>query len=148
VRSVRHEILSASVVLAIPAALLLAFPYPALGFRASVERTVSPTVSYVRLSDVAEKAALAVAKTSWQADASAARRNRRRLRLGELPEEDRNTPLGLAIRQEVTASVPSIDYEPSAWRPSVAAASPERLESPVCTPSPPAFSREELLEVK
>ena len=149
-RSVRQEALAVAVVMATPAALLAVFPYGVFGFKAVAPRTSSrPSAAFVNLTAEEEAEALRAAKTSWQAEGTADRGMRAYLPLGELPEDVRKGPiLGDGAMFGSCAAAAPVEYGKPAWSPSQAADAPEKIKAVEEPPRPPAFSKEELLEIK
>ena len=147
-RTLRHECLSACLVLSIPTAICLCFPYEALQFKGRAATSdLTASAAFVILSPEAEAAALIAAKTAWQSELSTDSRMRMGLPLGELAEdrdlhslEVKTTPL------EPEPNVP-LSYRASAWAPSQKAAEAVRISPDAGASDKPAFPREELLRL-
>lgn len=145
-RSVRQELVSLALLLAIPVALAIGFPYASIGFRAKPETAASvPHCAFVELSEKQERAALVAARSAWQVDARGVRGMRLELSGGELPP----TPMArvLPTRTADAADRRLPGYVPNLLPPSVGAVAPVRLSASEEEPTMPAFSREELLQI-
>ena len=66
-RPLRNEVYSLAGVLALPLALLLAFPYCGIGYRSAADRPApAPGCAYVTLTEEAERAAVEATRASWR----------------------------------------------------------------------------------
>lgn len=144
-RSLRHEALTLLELATVPAAVAFAFPYEAVGFRASRQADVAGcTCAFVTLNEKEERSALAAARTSWQVDAKGVRALRTDLSTGELPP----SPVYPIIpeRQYSFHAWADAPYSPNALPPSVAAPPPRAIAPDDDAPAKPklAFPREEL----
>ena len=96
------EIYRLGLVFSVPAMLLAAFPYRAIGFKAAPAKArPAPGCRIVELTEAEEREALARARTSWATDAS----DLRKIRL-DLVDSDMTDP-GIGEL---------VDYTPPKWR--------------------------------
>ena len=94
------EIYRLALVFSVPAVLLAAFPYRAIGFKATPPTHVqAPGCRIVELSEAEERAALARARTSWATDAS----DLRKLRLDLIDSDMTDPGLGELAPYEPTS---------------------------------------------
>ena len=145
-RSVRHEVVSLTLLLSIPVSIAFVFPYSSLGFRPSPAPAASvPHCAFVELSEKQEHAALVAARSAWRVDARGVKGMRLELSGGELPP----TPMVRVLPTRVadSAGLRSTGYAPELLPPSVGAASPRQLPAIEEEPVTPVFSREELLQI-
>ncbi|MCR5753105.1 MAG: hypothetical protein K6G91_14220 [Kiritimatiellae bacterium] len=148
-RSLRHELFSTCAVLALPTAILLAFPRSAIEFKGMEAPSPGPaSVAFVALSEDERAALLGAARTAWQTDAPIGQRMRTRLPLGELPEESEGPLLDVGLARRRPEGPEPVSYRPSPWCPSLRAPPPVRVEGKAEEKAPPAFSREDLLSIK
>ena len=148
-RSLRHELFSTTVVLALPVAIVLAFPRSAINFRANGMPLATPApVAFVTLSEEESAAFLGSARTAWQADASTGQRMRMRLPLGELPDETVGPLLDVGLATRHRDELEPVAYRPPPWRPSLAAPPPVRIGPVAEDKTPLPFPRDELLSIK
>ena len=148
-RSLRHELFSTSVVLALPAAIVFAFPRSAIEFKANAAPPARPAqVAFVTLSEDESASILGSARTAWQADASTGRRMSIRLPLGELPEESEGPLIDVGLATRRAEEPEPVAYRPPPWRPSFAAPPPARIAAGSEEKVSPPFSRDELLSIK
>lgn len=145
-KSLRSELVRTLVVLSAPLGSLAVFPYAAVGFKANSERRDGmPYVAFVCLTAEEEDAAMRTAKSAWQMEADASRREQAWLPLGELPEEAPGPILPqTGLRTPVVW--PHLPYPAPAWKPTAAAPAPVRI-APEPQPERPAFPRKDLLEI-
>lgn len=144
-----REFTSAILVFALMGVISLAFPFSAIKFRPSPQRTPSSaSAAFVRLTDAERANALKAAKTAWQTDESEKQGVRLRLPLGELPEAEQDTLFHTCelLPERVTCDLITSRLPP--WEPSQKAGAPVRLAAEEDGPKQPAFSREELLKLK
>lgn len=140
---IRHEILSFSLVVSLPVAMALVFPYEAIGFKA--RGTASPGIAYaafVTLSAEEESVAMKAARASWRVSASDVRAAE--LQIEELPERPVSAVLGFGDRSPL-APVKALSYELPPYVPSSAAPAPRKLPLRSGPGNVPAFSKKELL---
>ena len=144
-----RELRTVSVVAALTAGVVAAFPLSALDFKARpVAASREASAAFVSLSADEETMALKAARSAWQSEASATQRMRVRLPLGELPEEEAVAPLDLSAEQSfVRVRLPQTDYPLPAAVPSMAAEPPQRLAPEPEVPAAPPFSRNDLLDL-
>ena len=140
------EIYRLALVFSVPAVLLAAFPYRAIGFKATPSKHVqTPGCRIVELSEAEERAALARARTSWATDAS----DLRKLRLDLIDSDMTDPGLGeLAPYEPTPIALPAQGFKPLLLPPSVAARMPPALEREEPPPPAPAFEKDELLQLK
>lgn len=143
-RSVRSELLSAAVVLSAPAAIVAAFPYAALGFRAAQPPARPAMAAMVRLTPEAERAAERAARATWQLRGESLP-GRPELLAPELPESPLRSVLSVRERSRPPAP-PDLDCGLRPFAPSRKAPPPEAVGS-APAPEPAAFPREELLKL-
>ena len=142
------EVSRLALVASVPAALMLAFPFRAIGFRADEIPSTSASghCRFVELSAEEEARALAMARASWSTDADELRRVRLEMLESDLPEIE----LGELIdwRFESAADAP-ISFTPDLFPASRGAPAARKLEAESAPEavSTPAFSREELLKL-
>lgn len=144
-RSLRHEALTLLELATVPAAVAFAFPYEAVGFRASRPADAARcTCSFVTLNEKEERSALAAARTSWQVDAKGVRSLRTDLSTGDLPP----SPVYPIISERPYSFHAWSDapYAPNALPPSVAAPPPRAIAPDDDAPAKTklAFPREEM----
>lgn len=142
---IRHEILSFSLVVSLPVAMAVVFPYEAIGFKpraSSVSRTAH--AAFVTLDEDEEAAAMKAARASWRVSASDVRAAE--IQIEELPERPISAVLGFGDRSSAPAVKPVVFKMPP-YTPSAAAA-PMPKTAPGRDPvKNPAFSRKELLSL-
>jgi len=146
-RSIGRELLSVLIVLVMPFALVLSFPFDAIGFVASPHRVRKPAfASFVTLTDAEHSAAMRAAKTSWQGDSRGVRRMRVNLSVGVLPEDASmgSLDVGLCPRRGFLAP---LDFTPGTDPVSVAAPPVHRLQTAPETRVRLPFSKSELLKI-
>ena len=149
-RSLASEALSAAAALSLPAAILAVFPYGAAEFKASPRSrpSVAEPAAFVELTPAEEAAALKAAKASWQAASSAEPGMSPHLGLGDLPDKSPGGPiLGDAAFPAAGARAEPFEYGAPSWRPSAAAGPPRKIAAAPAEPAPPAFSKEDLLNL-
>ena len=147
-KDLRRELKSAILVLGITVAIGFAFPFSAIGFHPQPSRpSPSASAAFVVLTAEERIAALKAAKTAWQSEAPEKLGPRLRLPLGELPEEEQDTLIrACELLPDPVACEPVASRLPP-WEPSRQAARPARLQPEADLPPPPAFSRDELLDL-
>lgn len=146
-RSVRSELLGLSVIAAMPVAIMLVFPYSAVGFKARTPPPHAASVAFVELDESAEAEALNSARTLWRMESSASRRLRARLPLAGLPDDEPGIKLQLPVVDSSTAPQGPA-YRAGAWCPSTAVRRLVQLPASPVKPRTPAFPRSEMLELK
>ena len=147
-RSLRHELVSAALVMSLPLALCLAFPFEAIGFRATPAATATrASFAFVTLSEEEEQAALQAAKTSWQFNVPAGQRMRMRLPLGGLPDEQVGLRLDVMSEGLTQSPTAPLGYPAPPWEPSARAKEPVKIQRAPSSDATPAFTREELLKL-
>lgn len=147
-RSWRSETATLAMIMALPAAIWLAMPYDALDFRAKRPTEAAPFAAWVTVSEPVEHEAVRVAKSILpHGDGVIGGRLRANLRMVELPVyEDR-------FSDAVEVSCPRLpplpeDFQFGAFQPGMGAVAPVRIEPLKPLPVAPAFSREELLQIR
>ena len=147
-KSVRSELASALVVMAVAVAVALIFPRDALVFRATPSASDrSASAAFVRLTAAEESRAIRKAKTSWQEGADDAVRNLRAdVFFSELPKERFESVMSVEDRR--------LSYEPRRigsplppFLPSRRAEAPRRISADGKNEEPMPFSRAELLRI-
>ncbi len=142
---IRHEILSFSLVVSLPVATALVFPYEAIGFnprKSAVAETAH--AAFVTLGADEEDAAVKAARAPWRVSASEVRSAE--LQIGELPERPISAVLGFEDRSSADP-VKTFLYELPPYLPSFAARAPQKVAERSAPPKASAFSKEELLFV-
>lgn len=146
-KSTRSEIASALVALALPAAVVTAFPFRALTFDAKAPAARNrPAAAFVTLNPEEEAAALRIAKGSWSSGADDVKHLHAELNFRELPESANECALDISDRPAAAAPVKGV--WPPPFLPSQAAPAPVKIESPPPEEPKPAFSREELRKME
>ena len=148
-RSVKSEMLSAALALAVPAAVVCVLPYSALDFRAREAPAARPPfAAFVALDAEQEAKAMRRAKSAWQGAGAAAGAAIRPadLILDALPD-DAPAPI-VRIGDRARPPAPArVAFSPSPYLPTRAAKAPEQI--PV---EPEAeetgFGREEMLRLE
>lgn len=139
------EIYRLGLVFSVPAMLLAAFPYRAIGFKAAPAKArPAPGCRIVELTEAEEREALARARTSWATDAS----DLRKIRL-DLVDSDMTDP-GIGELVDYTppkVAMPEGGFKPQLLPPTVGAPPPPEMarEAPKAAELP--FSKAELLEL-
>ena len=146
-RRLRNEIYSFVLMMAIPSALAIVFPYEAIGFRA-VEPPESSAAhcAFVTLTAAEERLALTAARAAWQVNAEGVRGLRADLSVGELQPTPMVRVLGSRTFGETDASRATV-YEPSVLPPSVGAPEPTALPMSEEGVRTSAFTRDDLLRI-
>lgn len=142
------EVYRLALVASVPAALMLAFPFRAIGFKA--DRTPAHEhpghCRFVELTAEEEAQALLAARASWSTDADELRQVRLELLERDLPAPE----LGALIdcRFESAADCP-VSFTPELLPASLGAPDAKKLEALPAKPETkgPAFSREEMLKI-
>lgn len=146
-RSMRSELASLLTVLSIPAAVALALPVRALGFKPSPDPVRRESVAaFVRLSPEMEAAALKAAKSSWQGAAVGVRRLRADLSFGELPETP-NHPVMEASERTPPPAPQLFELTRGGYLPTQAASAAAKIAAEPSDRPTAVFSREELLKI-
>ena len=145
-KTLRGELASAAAVFALPAAILAAFPFDAVTFRARQAAPKRPTAAFVSLSPEEEASALRAAKTSWTSEAEGVRSMRAELHFAELPEFANEPALGMEDRQ-LRPQLPPPNSWPPPYLPSQAAAAPAKIAPEGDSEPPLAFPRREFLRM-
>lgn len=143
----RYETSSLLMVLAVPAAIALAFPYDALRFVPAPESRRAPSAAFVTLTPAQEQAALKAAKTAWQGNAEGVRRMRIDMTLGDLPADDRREAIAVSV-EPTLAIPPPIAYGLPPDPRTQAAPAPREIGAAAPDARPPAFSKEDLLKLQ
>lgn len=146
-RPFRRDFLSMVTVLAVLVAVVLVFPFDAIGFvpkRVSERR--GPFASFVTLTDEEHAQAMRAAKTSWQGDSRGVRRLRVDLSVGVLPEDSSMATLDVGVRPR-RMDLPRVDFVPGPSPDSVAARPVPRLPKAVDATVKQTFSKAELLRI-
>lgn len=142
----RHEILSFSLVVSLPVAMALVFPYEAIGFKPAKSASAATAhAAFVTLTAEEEAAAVKAARASWRVSASEVRAAE--LQIEELPERPLSAVLGFEDRGGFVP-VKAMAYELPPYYPTSAAPSAPRLPARTEAPRTPAFSRKELLSAQ
>ena len=150
-RRLRIDIVQLICVLALPAAILHAFPIKAL---APQEKGVAPperhpaACAFVTLDPEQEHKILAAAKSAWQVSADSVRRLRLDMFVEEIPEAPLGPVADIDIRTRTRSGAPQPDElygPPTDFR----APAPTEITQDEEQPAPDAaFSKEELLKMK
>ena len=120
-KPVQVDLTSFLTVLTVTAAVALAFPYGAVGFRPAPDAgRPQASAAFVVMSADEQATAMRAAKTSWQVDAGGVRRLRVDLSVGELPEDPAASSMDIGVRPSRSA-VPPTGYRPAAYPRSFAA---------------------------
>lgn len=149
-RHLRHDVCTLLLLLAVPAAILLVFPYPAVGLdpAAGHEYVSEPSCAFIRLDDRAERYALGVARVSWRSGGEGTLSHRPDLSVRALPP----APMTEVIRARSRSSREAVrvfGYEPPLMPPTLAAGAPSAIPaSGSASTVGPAFPREELLKLQ
>ena len=142
-----HELLRQCTVFAVPLAVAAVFPRAAIGFKAAdASEAGAAFVSFVNLSDEAEREAVKSAKSPLRGETSRVRRLRADLSFGELPEEPVRPVLSEPALPPAPTPAPLVFGTPR-FRPSPAALPPEQLPAADVSAPAPAFPRETLLKL-
>lgn len=146
-RSLRSEMLTVLIVLAVPAGVALIFPYEVLRFKpvASCERKVLGA-ALVRLTPTEEEAAVKAAKTTWRLDEGGVRRLRVAMLFGELPEPPHVSVLNVEDRRH-SVEWPLVGRGDVPFLPSLKAGPPARIVPDGAAADMRTFSRNELLKI-
>ena len=147
--NLRQELVSILTVLLVPTALVLVFPYEAIGFRpAKRPPRARASSAFVVLSGAEQEVAMRSAKASWQVDSAGARRLRADLAVGELPDDPSPVSLDAVIRP-TRSSVSVIDCGPAAYPRSLAAPAPAPIAGDGKPEArEPAFPKSDLLKLE
>lgn len=141
-------LLSLTLSLALPVAVVFSFPYSAIGFKASPDAGKAPAaVAFIALSSKAEATAVMTAKSVWHGDMSSEKKARTYLPLGDLPE-DTDDPILDAVFTLRPSAKKTAEYLPPPLMPTMAAPAPVKIAPEETTGAGTAFPREELLEMK
>lgn len=141
----RHEILSFSVVIALPLAVAAVFPYEAVSFKArKTPGAAEARAAFVTLTEEGEAAALKASRASWSVSAGDSRVTE--LQIEDLPERPISAVLDFDDRSP-PERLKSVLFELPAYEPSVAAPRPAKMEPSDAPAGKPAFSRDELLRL-
>lgn len=143
-----QELMSMLTVVAISVAVVLAFPFDAVGFRPRAVRAVqSASAAFVSMTAEEQAAAMQSARTAWQVDSVGVRRLRVDLSVGELPEDPSTTALKVGLKP-VRSGLKPVGYEPCAYPRTQAAATAVPIAKPKDEPETrPPFPREDLLKL-
>lgn len=143
-RKLKNELLTVLLVLSLPTALLLHFPFAALDYHSpATAASRSFAASFVELSPQAQRAALQASKSEWQAQSAGSVLMRADIPM-ELPD-DEVRGLSSAVVPSAPA-MPEARFVPALLPRSCAAPPPERI--PVAAEdSALAFPREEFLQL-
>lgn len=145
-RSVRSEMATLATVMAVPLAVLLAFPFDAVGFRAAAVETAHPFAAFVTLTEAQEETAVKAAKTSWiGVSGDYVNSPRADLPFGVLPDSKSAPVLRLSDRPFIGMPAPA-PTGPVSYLPSLAAPPPARLPNDPRTDEQP-FTRAELMHL-
>ena len=145
-RSVKSEILYVSMIAALPVAIVTVFPREAVGFKAANEKPLAASAVFVELTAAEEAEALNAARAAWGLAKGAVKGVRARPSLGDLKEEE--VPISVPLPPVVIPDASKCaDPSPRPWSPSEAAAPLKPLKTQGAASNPPAFRREELLEL-
>lgn len=134
-------------VASVPTALMLVFPYRAVGFKAEPSpRSGRPGhCRFVELTAEEEAGALNAARSAWSTDAGDLRRIRLELMGSELPEPELGELLECSFR---VGEKPPSRFMPDLLPATRGADAPHKLPpAPESQPQPAAFPREELLKI-
>ena len=150
-RSVRSEILTLSLVIAVPVVLAWIFPYGALApsdaakGRASGGEAATEFV-FVELSEDEESEAVLSARTAWHVGSESVKNLRIEMFADDLPEDDEGPVIDIDHRVRSPQGF-EIEYKQSILPCDLRADPPEKLESPVPEKRVLPFPREELLKL-
>ncbi len=143
---VTTEFLRLAVVAVVPAALLVSFPYEAIGFKARRTGSAPKTAScvFTEISPSLAQAAMESARTSWTSEAVGMKHARLELLDVDImgPEHDE-----LAAFEPVRQTLGPAKFEPLILPPSVGAPELEQLPGAPDTAATAPFSRDELLKI-
>ena len=149
-KRLRLDLMSLASIAALAAAVAVAFPFEAVGFRARrPPQTGRAGAAFVHLRADEEAAALRAAKNAWNAEAGGVRRLRAELFFGELPEARSEPALPVESRTGMSMPPPvspgRTAYPPSLAAPPPAAIKPEKGDE--AGDAGPAFPKSELLKM-
>lgn len=142
------EIYRAAPVMAVVLSVVMIFPFKAIFFKPSAQKS-SPSfpVAFVRLTAEQEESAVRAAKTAWLAGSGLRDRMTARLSLGDLPEREMGPILGEENILPKASSIPMVQWPKRPFSPSMAAQPPAPLAASQQESVPPAFSKNELLQL-
>lgn len=141
-----RDVASLVTVLAVLFGIAAVFPFEAIGFRARPAVPARSFAAFVTLSDAASAAALRAAKSTFAGEVEAGRRQHADIAFGELPAE-RPQPV-LTVDARTRPSAPRLaELDRTAYLPSLAAPPPAKIPVEKASPVPPAFPRQELLQI-
>jgi len=145
-RSLRSEMLSMSMVLAMPVAIALVFPYASLRFSPSDAKShQGTTFEFVTLEPAEELEAIRSAKTNWRPMGNDSLRID--MAFGELPIDKPSPVIASSITSRLEPAK-DIAFEPSSYLPSQAAPRPTKISPDPNTGKDMAFPRDELLTIR
>ncbi len=147
-RSIRSEALSLGAILSLPLALVIAFPFSAVGYRDAgpTPRPVVAPFAFVELADGGEARAMDVVRAAFSVRPDRVRDLRADLSLATLPEEGPDAIVDFSDRRLMTAPSP-LAFDAVPFPPSLAADEPVEISPAERSLQAPAFSREELLSL-
>lgn len=146
-KSSQRFIVSLMMSLALPVAVVISFPYSAVGFKAAnYQSPGEPAAKLISLTAEQEISAVRKAKSIWRGELSAAERARTWLTLGELPEDDEGPIIDSQFSPPPSPVMMS--FQPPPLMPSRAAAAVLKMAAEPPATAKMAFPREELLELK
>ena len=145
-RGIGRELLPLATVFAITAAIVLVFPYGAIGFKARSPSPAAPAAAFIALSPGEEETAMRSAKTSWQGDADSSLRVRADLSFGELPAAKEASVLDVGERSRPPC-FRNVDWAPPPFLPSRAAPPLKPIPPAETQKDAPPFSKEALLSL-
>ena len=149
-RPLRNEIYSLAGVLALPLALLLAFPYCGIGYRSSADRPApAPGCAFVTLTGEAERMALEATRSSWRMRSAGVRDLVTDLGVEAIPETVPSAVMDIGGRSRL-APAGSVESDLKPLPPSLAAPKAVRFVQPrpaADADATLAFPRRELLKI-
>ncbi|MGN0855742.1 MAG: hypothetical protein ACI4R9_09530 [Kiritimatiellia bacterium] len=147
-KALRHEFYSLVAVMAVPLALIVSFPYAAIGFiPAAPTETPRAACAFVTLRPDEETDILAAARAAWKVSADRVRRMRADLSLAEIPDDTASALADIADRRRPPPAGP-IRFDVLPLPPSCAAPPPAKIPADSAdAEGVPTFPRSELLTI-
>ena len=150
-RRLRYEFYLLALVMVMPVALVLAFPYEAIGFTPRrVPLAAAPACAFVSLSREEAADALDESRAYWKVDTKGVRSLRLQLSEADAPEEESGSVLPFSERRR-PASPSSFSYARVPLPPTLAAPPARRMPGVAGSATeraPESFAREEMLDVE